>query len=211
MTDANNMATSSRLGTRISEDAEVGEKMEEAQMESFDEELFNEVRLAHHRLPAPDSQLRAEVLKRANSTIEARSIQFDVGEQSLRFELVDTQKPQESTGEMSSTCDLLVLFARLSFLQALRGRKRRIVSKSAANSRPHLLLSPIVQMLQYSRLAAQVVASLETLQRTLRTAGIDSRVVSQMSLSDPDLINGILENGAVENLGGIITLDISGW
>jgi len=66
-------------------------------------------------------------------------------------------------------------------------------------------------MLQYSRLAAQVVAALETLQRTLRTAGIDSRVVSQMSLSDPDLINGILENGAVENLGGIITLDISGW
>ena len=66
-------------------------------------------------------------------------------------------------------------------------------------------------MLQYSRLAAQVVAALETLQRTLRTAGVDSRVVSQMSLSDPDLINGILENGAVENLGGIITLDVSGW
>ena len=54
LTDANNMATSSRLGTRIAEDAEVGEKMEEAQMESCDEELFNEVRPAHHRLPAPD-------------------------------------------------------------------------------------------------------------------------------------------------------------
>lgn len=43
LTDGNNMATTSRLRERLAEDAEVGEKMEEAQMESFDEELFNEV------------------------------------------------------------------------------------------------------------------------------------------------------------------------
>lgn len=215
LTDENGMVTTSTLGQGVLEDAEVGEKMEEAQMESFDEELFNEVRFSALSSDVrPNEQLRGEVLKRANSVVEARSIQFDIGDQNLRFELVDTQAAETSTtGQSSSSCDLLVLFARLSFLQALRNRKRRSVSTKtvASNNRPHLLLLPLIQILQYTRLATQVTAVLETLQRTLSSAGIESRLISQMSLSDPEVIMDMLEEGSLESLGGVVTLDIPSW
>lgn len=66
-------------------------------------------------------------------------------------------------------------------------------------------------MLQYRRVAAQVVSALETLQRTLRGAGIHSDLASRMSLDTPDAVVRMLEEGTTDTLGGIFTLDIEGW
>lgn len=51
MVDEHGTVLSSKWPERVPEDADVGAKMEEAQMESFDEELFNEVRRAFVALP----------------------------------------------------------------------------------------------------------------------------------------------------------------
>ena len=42
LTDSAGIISSSEIQDRLSEDAPVGQKMEEAQMESFDEDLFGE-------------------------------------------------------------------------------------------------------------------------------------------------------------------------
>jgi hypothetical protein len=66
-------------------------------------------------------------------------------------------------------------------------------------------------MLQYRRLAAQVVSALETLQRTLNRAGIESDLASRLSLDTPEAVVRMLEEGTTDALGGIFTLDIRGW
>lgn len=107
----------------------------------------------------------------------------------------------------------MLLATRLSFLQTLRNRKRRLVTSGSTIplTRSPLVLHPLAQMLQYRRLAAQVVSALETLQRTLNRAGIESDLASRLSLDTPEAVVRMLEEGTTDALGGIFTLDIIGW
>ena len=162
--------------------------------------------------------------------MEPLSVQFDIGGSNLKISLVsrdhlcvftsltpqiDTREVQQQQPSTPSSpkCDILLHACRLSLLQLLRARKRRLLSDATQGSVPRAtsLLAPLAQMLQHTRLFGQVQTALELLNRTLNLAGIRSTIVVRSGEDSPEVIGKLLEDGSLEMMGRVVTLEIADW
>ncbi|KAK4686555.1 hypothetical protein P7C73_g3572, partial [Tremellales sp. Uapishka_1] len=172
--------------------------MEAAQMEAFDEDLWEE--------------LRAEASRLGSSyAVEPRSIVADLGNgDGLTFQMVDIREPT-STPTPSPLCDLLLSSIRLGLLHLQQQRKKRLVA-STSSPLPQILL-PAIQMLGFQTLCKQVFSTLEMVALAIESAGMEARIIKRMSLRDEsaDLERMLAGQAGLDILGGVITLAIEGW
>ncbi|WVF66597.1 hypothetical protein IAT40_001337 [Kwoniella sp. CBS 6097] len=168
---------------------DVMEQMEAAQMEAFDEELFNELRAEASRI------------NRNEITSSSVSIPAAVGYM-LTFELYDTRKALDTP--TLPLCDLILSSARLNLLNLHRYRKAYLIgSTMSAERAPPFILQPVVQALSYRQLCQTIDSILANFARTLSTAGIETSVMRDTSTGNalPAVVQAILVGAA--NVNGI--------
>ena len=158
--------------------------------------------------------------------MEPPSIKFDIGDQNLTFTLVDNRNSSTNTATSASNTttpsdalpNLILLASRLSLLQTLRTRKRRLISTAATSTttsseiRSPSLLAPIVHILQYTRTVTIVQRALDLMVRIVHDVGVQARVVTRMGLVDVETVRKMLEDqGSIDMLGGVFSLHIKKW
>ncbi|WWD22729.1 hypothetical protein CI109_107222 [Kwoniella shandongensis] len=182
-----------------SEDAsDVRETMEAAQMEAFDEDLFNE--------------LRGEASQIDKNVIEQRLISLPAASYNLSFELYEPRSAPSVTS--SPLCDMVLSSARLGLLNVLRRRKSNLVSPTVSSDPPPSILQPIIDTLRYRQLCAVIHSTLQNFATTLNAAGVETRVVRRMigaDQSDTRVLELFLEGQVgAEILRGSFELDVAG-
>ncbi|OXC70635.1 hypothetical protein AYX13_00612 [Cryptococcus neoformans] len=152
--------------------------MEAAQMEAFDEDLFNEIRFAAARIP--------------KNEIDPQCVSFPVADKILSFELYDTMSPPSTP--TSSICDIILSSIRLGLLNIHRQRKINLVAPSQNLASPiPSILQPIIDALRFRQLCNVVSSKLSGFDRTLHDAGLNSRMEKRMLKDGQDEIKEMRE------------------
>ncbi|XAO24318.1 hypothetical protein I312_103116 [Cryptococcus bacillisporus CA1280] len=181
----------------VEDQSDVRAMMDAAQMEAFDEDLFNEIRFVAARIP--------------KSEIEPQCVSFPVADQVLSFELYNTRSPPSSS--TSPICDIIISSIRLSLLNIHRQRKINLVTPSQNLTSPvPSILQPIIDTLRFRQLCNVVSWSLNEFNKTLRNARLDSRIKKELLKDGQDDVNEMREvllgKRGVEVLTGKYSLGI---
>ncbi|RXK42680.1 hypothetical protein M231_00235 [Tremella mesenterica] len=187
---------SSSTGTFTSED--VHGIMDEVQMEAFDEDVFNEIRL--------------EALRDPQCTVESNGIQVKAGDAELIFELYDTRHSRPKT-VTSPQADLLLHGARLSLLQLYRHRKRQLIAPTIPPPRPTSILQPLIDMITFQQSCTTVLSTLEMLAAPLNKAGFTAGIITRHAVGDPSagiVERLLLDGGQLKDVGTVYSLDLDG-
>ncbi|OCF34830.1 hypothetical protein I316_03375 [Kwoniella heveanensis BCC8398] len=177
---------------------DVRAQMEAAQMEAFDEDLFNE--------------LRNEASRVIKNEITPRTVAIPAAGYTLTFELYDTRRPVDTP--TSPLCDLVVSSVRLNLLNLHRYRKAYLIGSSTAAERtPPRILQPVIQALRYRQLCNTIESNLNNFARTLNAANIGASTTRDMfgSKALNRVVQKILVGSlGVDGLGGSYKLEIDG-
>ncbi|WVQ84863.1 hypothetical protein IAT38_007026 [Cryptococcus sp. DSM 104549] len=190
------------LGSRpvtTNERSNVRTRMEEAQMEAFDEDIFHAVRF--------------EALRVAGHEAEEQSVSIPVASQTLSFELYDPRTPPVTP--ISPLCDLVISAARLGLLNVHRRRKANLIAHSTSLINPvPTILFPIIDALRYMHLCGVVCLILKTFVETLRRAGLGADMTTGMLGDDNQdvevLQHVLLGDAGVAGLKGTFDMVIDG-
>ncbi|WVQ94211.1 hypothetical protein IAU59_001289 [Kwoniella sp. CBS 9459] len=170
--------------------------MDAAQMEAFDEDLFNE--------------LRNEAFRVNKNEISPQSVSIPAAGHTLTFELYDTRRSLDTP--TSPLCDLVVSAVRLNLLNLHRYRKAYLINATTSTEKSHPgILQPVIQALQYRQLCNTVEATLENFARTLGAASIQTTVLRDTSMGNSlaETVEEILiGNVDLAGLGGSYKLEV---
>lgn len=185
--------------------------IEAAQLETIDEDLFNELRVEAARM---------------DSLIEPQSIGLLVGRNKLTFQMYDTRETPSPNAEVSPLCDAVLSFARMGLLHTYQRRKQRLVEPQppsaptagqnqpapAQQSQQPTILLPIIHLFQFHAAIRGVRPSLSNIEDILVGAGLNAALVERHSAEgNSDAVYGLLAGRAkVDVLGAVFSLEVAG-
>ncbi|CAK9786235.1 hypothetical protein CC85DRAFT_328422 [Cutaneotrichosporon oleaginosum] len=169
------------------------EMLAAAQLETVDEELFNE--------------LRVEALRLDVALVEPQNISLRVGKDKLSFQLYDSRAPHDDL-PTSARCDALLAGARLGLLHKYQRRKQKLIDNPLVPSQS--ILFPLVNLLQFAAACRTVSPVLQGFADALSAAGRPTKLVARFSACEsPDAVVGLLAaRTKVDVLGAVYTLEI---
>ncbi|ORY27358.1 subunit 17 of mediator complex-domain-containing protein [Naematelia encephala] len=192
--------SSTPVNSSVINNDDIGSSMEAAQLEVLDEEIFGEI--------------RREATKLSSATVEPANITVSVGDVEIIFDMYDVRESSPSSPR-SDLCDILLLSTRLLLLQTHRHRKRHLIGAIPPTNASPSILNPILQVLKYRELIQRIQGTLSMLSTALNKAGLKAEVSSRLVVGDEvgiASLTGIVDGtGRIEDLGGVISLDIQGF
>lgn len=182
--------------------------MEAAQLETLDEDLFNEI--------------RAEAMRVDSAMIEQLSVALPIGDEKITFQLYDTREAPSPLAPQSPICDALLAHARIGILHTYRRRKQRVLEPAtpapsaaalAPTTPPVSILVPLVHLVQFHGACRIVKPTLDMFRQTLSSAGLSTALVERHSAAgNPDAILALLSAKAkIDVLGAVYTLELADW
>jgi hypothetical protein len=176
--------------------------MEAAQLETLDEELFNEI--------------RAEALRLDSAMPEQQSIALPLGKEKITFQLYDTRESPSPTVPHSPVCDALLAYARLGLLHTYRRRKQRIIEFGPSGSSPHAassILVPLVHIMQFYGACRAVSPTLDAFRSTLAKAGLETTLIERHAAAGNHeaVLAFLAARAKIDVLGTVYTMELAGW
>ncbi|BEI81361.1 hypothetical protein CcaverHIS002_0205210 [Cutaneotrichosporon cavernicola] len=168
-----------------SESGTAAEALAAAQLETVDEELFNELRVEAQRLDV--------------ALVEPQNISIRVGKDKLSFQLYDSRAPPDDL-PTTARCDALLAGARLGLLHKYQRRKQKLIDNPPRAEPEH----------PFAAACRTVGPMLRGFEDALKSAGRRAKLVERYSACEgPDAVVRLLAaRSKVDVLGAVYTLEI---
>ncbi|ORX35038.1 subunit 17 of mediator complex-domain-containing protein [Kockovaella imperatae] len=196
VTDSTGAMWTSSAGSSTKSSESLAE-IQQAQIEAFDEDLYNEI--------------RDDISRRPGASLDSSSCTLSYSDLRIAFEMVPAKKTN-NVPEGHPIANLLLQSCRISLLNILRLRKRRLTSQ--AGSRPSSVLTSVLQVVRFMDTEQKARNVLTRTCRMLNRSGTEAKVVERNDLAHLNggqRVNQLLQGDSDYScIGNVLTLDISG-